>query len=114
MVKSSLQELRAQIERLAVDIGQYTIICARTGDHPVPIAGLEFPDRESAIQAARFAQYYRARLRRYDSRVAYHDLIVCEARAYTQGWTDTSESRFDWYHRFAAVADRELKQFRDS
>lgn len=74
----TLQEIRARIDARAVDLGRYTIVCARTSKHPVPVSGLRFPDRETAARAVRSAQHYRARLRRYDPQLPYHDLIVCE------------------------------------
>lgn len=107
-----LRDIRAQIDALAVDVGQYTIVCARTGEHPVPVSGLHFPDRESATRAARAAQHYRARLRRYDPRMAYHDLIVCEGMATVRGRTDHTEAEPNWQQRFWAAADRELTRFR--
>lgn len=108
----TLRDIRAQIDAQAVDIGRYTIVCARTGAHPVPVSGLQFPDRKTATRAARAAQHYRAQLRRYDPRMIYHDLIVCEGIACIRGRTDRTETDPNWQHRFWAVADRELARFR--
>ena len=112
MTESTLDDIRDRIDALAVDVGRYTIVCARTGAHPVPVAGLHFPDREAATRAARAAQCYRDRLRRYDPRTVYHDLIVCEGFANVRGRTDHAETDSNWEQRFWALADRELAHLR--
>lgn len=81
MTEHTLQDIRTHLDTLAVAIGRYAIVCARTGEHPVPISGLRFPDRETAARAARIAQRYRSRLRQYDPRLPYHDLIVHDITA---------------------------------
>jgi hypothetical protein len=110
MTEPTLRDIRTHLDALAVDVGRYVVVCARTGEHPVPIAGLRFTDRETATRAARIAQHYRSRLRRYDPRVPYHDLIVCEDAACTRDWADRAAT--DWHRRFWQVADRELARFR--
>lgn len=110
MTGPTLHTIRASLDALAVDGGRYCIVCARTGEHPVPVAGLRFGDRATAARAARVAQRYRARLRRYDPRAAVHDLIVCEDIAGVRGQTDNG--RGEWHRRFWAVADRELARLR--
>ncbi len=112
MTEPTLDDLRARIDSLAADVGRYTIVCARTGARPVPIAGRQFPDREAATRAARAAQRYRMRLRRYDPRVAYHDLIVREAMAAGEDRNTCTATSRDWQYRFWALADRELARLR--
>lgn len=112
MTEPTLRDIHAKIDALSVDIGQYIIVCARTGEHPVPITGLQFPDRKAATQAARAAQYYRARLRQYDSRMAYHDLIVSENLATVRDCTADREVDSNWQNHFWTVADRELARLR--
>jgi len=81
VITTPLTELRSRIEACAVTDGTYVVVCARTGDRPVPVEGLRFPDRETAARAATLAERYRAVLRRYDSRVPYYDPVVSEAPA---------------------------------
>ena len=78
MVGSTLIEIRDHIETLAAEDGQYSVICGRTGERSVPAAGKRFPTRATAHAAARATEQYRSALRRYDPRVPYYDLIVCE------------------------------------
>lgn len=54
------------------------MICGRTGERPIPTAGLRFEGRTGAANAARAAEQYRTALRRYDPRLPQHDLIVCQ------------------------------------
>jgi len=84
MVGQTLTKIRAQIETRAVDDGQYVVLCGRTADRIVPLDGHRFPDRGTAAEAARFAEQYRAALRRYDPQVPCYDPIVCEAPALEQ------------------------------
>ena len=105
MTEPTLGYVRAQIDALAVDVGRYAIMCARTGEHPVPIGGLRFPDRETATRAARVAQYYRKRLRRYDSHVACHDLIVYQDVTGVRRRKEHTKSEPNWYRRFRTDAD---------
>jgi hypothetical protein len=74
----TLRDLRARIERLAAPAGHYRLVCARTGECPVPAAGNRFETRAAAVRAARTTHRYRERLRSYDPRVRFHDLIVCQ------------------------------------
>jgi len=78
MVGTTLVELRARVEALASSCGSYYVVCGRTGERPVPVAGKRFPDRATAARAARATARYRRALRRYDPRLPYYDLIVCE------------------------------------
>ena len=110
MTGPTLHTIRTTLDALAVDGGRYCIVCARTGEHPVPVAGLRFGDRSTAARAARIARRYRARLRQYDPRVSVHDLIVCEDIAGVRGRADRELT--DWHRRFWAVADRELARLR--
>lgn len=81
MTERTLRAIRTHLDTLAVAVGRYAIVCARTGERPVPISGLQFPDRDTAARAARLAQHYRHRLRQSDPRLPYHDLIVHEVTA---------------------------------
>ena len=78
MVGRTLREIRRHVEQLASDDGSYYVVCGRTGDRPVPVAGKRFDGRVTAQAALRAAEQYRAALRRYDPHLPYHDLIVCE------------------------------------
>src|SRR6056297_3609057 len=78
MLGTSLGEIRDHVEALASDGGTYYVVCGRTGERPVPTAGLRFEERATARNAARAAEQYRTALRRYDPRLPCHDLIVCQ------------------------------------
>ncbi|WP_436931734.1 DUF7551 domain-containing protein [Halosimplex halobium] len=79
MIGRTLTDIRAELEELAEDSGEYYVQCGRTGERPVPVDGRRFPDRETAVQAVRVAHAYRATLRRYDPRAPWYDFVVCEA-----------------------------------
>jgi hypothetical protein len=78
MLGTSLGEIRDHVEALASGDGTYYVVCGRTGERPVPTAGLRFEERAIARNAARAAEQYRTALRRYDPRLPCHDLIVCQ------------------------------------
>lgn len=78
MYRLPLVAFRSRIENLASDGGEYCVICGRTGERPVPVAGRSFPDRETASTAAKIASAYRAVLSAYDPRAPVYDFIVCE------------------------------------
>ncbi|AFK19546.1 hypothetical protein E6P09_02450 [Haloferax mediterranei ATCC 33500] len=78
MVGTTLIQIRNHIETLAADEGDFTIVCGRTGERPVPTAGLTFGDRATAENAVRAATQYRSALRRYDPQLPYYDLIVTQ------------------------------------
>lgn len=78
MVGTTLVEIRAHVETLASEDGEYLVRCGRTGHRPVPVSELRFDDRTTAQDAARAAEQYRATLRRYDPQVPRYDLIVCQ------------------------------------
>jgi len=78
MIGATLTELRDQIDALASADGDYFLVCGRTGERPVPVAGKRFAGRETGRTAARTAHQYRAALRRYDPQVPHYDLIVCQ------------------------------------
>lgn len=78
MVDTPLTDIRSDIESLSSESGEYYLVCARTGEQPVPAAGRRFASREQARAGARAVERYRAALRRYDSRVPCHDIIVCQ------------------------------------
>lgn len=79
VVGPTLVEVRERIESLATAGGAYCLVCARTGERPVPAEGLRFPDPETARTAARSTEEYRSLLRRYDSRLPRRDVIVARA-----------------------------------
>ncbi|WP_336339127.1 DUF7551 domain-containing protein [Haloarcula brevis] len=79
MVGRTLADIRDRLSDLAVAVGPYRVVSARTGAAPFPVSGMQFPDRETAAEAASVATAYRSALRRYDPRVTVHGLIVCEA-----------------------------------
>lgn len=91
MVGPTLAELREYIEALASEDGRYYVVCGRTGDRPVPVAGHRFSDRNTARAAAQATEQYRAALRRYDPRVPCYDPIVCQKTA-GQGTTREGDS----------------------
>jgi hypothetical protein len=78
MIGTTLVELRTHIDALASADGDYHVVCGRTGDRPVPVAGKRFDKRATARSAARAAEQYRTALRRYDPRVPRYDPIVCQ------------------------------------
>ncbi|MFC7154503.1 hypothetical protein ACFQPA_03415 [Halomarina halobia] len=78
---STLREIRCRIEDLSTLTGDFVVQCARTGERPAPVFRRRFPDRQTATEAARLGEEYRAELRRYDPRVPHHDLVVSEAMA---------------------------------
>jgi hypothetical protein len=81
MIGRTLTDIRAELEELAEESGEYYVQCGRTGERPVPVDGRRFPDRETAVQAVRVGHAYRATLRRYDPRAPWYDFVVCEADA---------------------------------
>jgi hypothetical protein len=75
--ESGLRDCRRRIEALAGE-GRFRVACARTGESPVPVAGLRFPDRETAATAAWLTRRYRAALRRWDPETPWLDPVVHE------------------------------------
>ncbi|WP_254278629.1 DUF7552 domain-containing protein [Haloarcula marina] len=75
----TLVEIRESIEQFASDDGRYYVVCGRTGERPVPVAGRRFESRATARAALEATEQYRCALRRYDPRTPRYDLIVCEA-----------------------------------
>jgi hypothetical protein len=78
MVGMTLVEIREHVESLASEDGEYYVVCGRTGERPVPVAGKRFDGRAIARSAARATEQYRTALRRYDPHVPCYDLIVCQ------------------------------------
>ena len=96
MVGTTLREIRQHIERLASDDGEYYVVCARSGERPVPVAGQRFATRPDAADAARATEQYRAALRRYDPQLPFYDPIVRQERppdTATRTETDASDDR---------------------
>lgn len=107
MVGETLAEIRARVEALASDDGEFHVACARTGERPVPAAGERFPSREAAREAARATERYRAALRRYDPRVPHRDPIVRQEAAGRIDADERSENRrgTDWSLGDPVLAD---------
>lgn len=78
MIGTTLSDIRAHIESLASEGGSYYVVCGRTGERPIPVAGRRFESRATARAAVRATEQYRSALRRYDPRTPRYDLIVCE------------------------------------
>jgi len=76
VIGTTLAAISDHIEALATADGEYSLVCARYGDRPVPAAGLRFESRAAARAAARATEQYRDALRRYDPQVPYYDVIV--------------------------------------
>ena len=76
MIGTTLLDIADHIESLAADDGEFSLVCARYGDRPVPAAGLRFGSRETARAAARATEQYRDALRRYDSELPFYDVVV--------------------------------------
>jgi hypothetical protein len=77
-MEGTLCAIRERIETLADATGEYYVVCGRTGQQPVPVDGVWFPDRETAAEAARTARAYRSLLREYDPQTPVHDFVVCQ------------------------------------
>ncbi|WP_193767659.1 DUF7551 domain-containing protein [Halorientalis pallida] len=108
MVGDTLSKIRARIDDLTVEGGEYWVVCGRTGVCPVPVAGARFPDRETADRAAEAAAAYRAVLRRWDPRAPCYDFIACEepsraARTVTPPVTGGTASLTGFCHDVAAA-----------
>ncbi|WP_226004899.1 DUF7551 domain-containing protein [Natrinema salinisoli] len=88
MVGTTLREIRHHIERLANDGGEYYVVCGRSGERPVPVAGHRFATRTDAADAARATEQYRAALRRYDPQLPFYDPIVSQERSPRRGTGD--------------------------
>ncbi|WP_222915345.1 hypothetical protein [Natrinema sp. SYSU A 869] len=109
MVGTTLREIRQHIERLASNDGEYYVVCARSGERPVPVAGQRFATRTDAADAAQATEQYRAALRRYDPQLPFYDPVVCQERlvnadAGTEAKTD--EDRRDVTRAIADEEDR--------
>jgi hypothetical protein len=76
VIGTTLVAISDHIEALADADGDYSLVCARYGDRPIPAAGLRFESRAAARAAARATEQYRDALRRYDPQVPYYDVIV--------------------------------------
>ncbi|MUW15803.1 hypothetical protein GJ633_15135 [Halorubrum sp. CBA1125] len=88
MIGTTLLDISDHIESLASETGEYTLVCARYGDRPVPAAGLRFESRPTARAAARATEQYRAALRQYDPQVPFYDVIVRHEHAADRAETD--------------------------
>lgn len=88
MIGTTLSDIRHHIESLATPTGRYYLVCARTGDRPVPADGLYFDCRPTARAAATATEQYRSALRRYDTQLPCYDVIVCEQSDRVRSPTD--------------------------
>lgn len=84
MWREPLSAIRSRIKQLATTDGEYVVVCGRTGQQPVPVDGLAFPDRATAAEAAQTAMTYRALIRDYDPQAPLYDFIACQRDASTQ------------------------------
>jgi len=100
MVGRTLTEIRERLRELSTPAGRYLVRCGRTGERPVPVDDVRFPDRDSGVEAVRAAHAYRATLRRYDPRAPWYDLVVCEEPVAA----DTREAGREW--SFPPAPDR--------
>ncbi|EMA55773.1 DUF7551 domain-containing protein [Halococcus thailandensis] len=80
MIGTTLGDIRDHIEALANEEGDYSLICGRYGERPIPAAGLRFESRPTARAAAQATEQYRAALRRYDPRLPQYDVIAQQAK----------------------------------
>jgi hypothetical protein len=80
MIGTTLGDIRDHIEALANEDGEYSLVCGRYGDRPVPAVGLRFDSRSTARAAAQATEQYRAALRRYDPRLPHYDVIAQQAK----------------------------------
>ena len=101
MVGRTLADIRDRLSELSVAVGPYRVVSARTGAPPFPVSGMQFPDRETAAEAASVATAYRSALRRYDPRVTVHGLVVCEAPWGTSAVGTASPSLPEYCHTVA-------------
>ncbi|ELZ19131.1 DUF7551 domain-containing protein [Natrinema limicola] len=106
MVGTTLREIRRSIERLASDDGEYNVVCARSGEQPVPVAGRRFATRPDAADAARATEQYRAALRRYDPQLPFYDPIVRQTQAGTEGQADGAPENTPTAQESQLSADR--------
>lgn len=88
MIGTTLEKIRTHIEALASNGGSYFLLCARSGERPVPADGLRFDTRSCARVAARATEQYRAALRRYDPQLPRYDVIVSQDRLPDEGVRD--------------------------
>lgn len=103
MVGGTLSDIRARLTDLSVAVGPYRVVSSKTGDSPVPVSGLQFPDRERGAEAATLAAAYRRALRRYDPHVAVHGLVVTETGLGETPSADDTESLPEYCHTVAGV-----------
>ncbi|RQG95128.1 DUF7551 domain-containing protein [Natrarchaeobius chitinivorans] len=105
MVGATLGDIRRYIESLATDSGEYHLVCGRTGECPVPAAGLAFETRATARVAAQATEQYRAALRRYDPQLPYTNVIVCQRSV-----NDPADDRTESHRSGPTEVDREAAE----
>lgn len=103
MVGQTLADIRTRLDELSVAVGPYRVVSSRTGFGPFPVTGMQFPDRETATEAATVATAYRRALRRYDPGVTCHGLIVTESGGWTRADETAPQSISAYCHRIAGA-----------
>jgi len=104
VVGNTLRDIRERIDALRADDGRFYLVCARTGERPIPVADARFDSRAAAVEAARVAEEYRSALRRYDPTLGFRDLIVCEDQWISaDGVRADSEDLLSFCHDVAGV-----------
>lgn len=75
-----LRQTRKEIETMAVEggRGQFSVVCADTGECPMPITGKQFEDHDDASRAAELARGYRDALRQHDPDIPRYRFVVTE------------------------------------
>ncbi|ELZ59351.1 MULTISPECIES: DUF7551 domain-containing protein [Halorubrum] len=112
MIGTTLLDIADHIESLAAADGEFSLVCARYGDRPVPAAGLRFDSRETARAAARATEQYRDALRRYDPRLPFYDVVVRQEFAGPE--PPSTDERADDARRFAPpLGDRATDELSD-
>ncbi|SIR04648.1 hypothetical protein SAMN05421858_1234 [Haladaptatus litoreus] len=78
-----LRQTRREIESLAVESGhgRFSVLCAETGECPMPITGKQFKDHDDASRAVELAREYRDALREHDPEIPQYRFVVTEEPA---------------------------------
>jgi hypothetical protein len=113
VIGTTLVSISDHIEALSSADGEYSLVCARYGDRPVPAAGLRFESRAAARAAARATEQYRDALRRYDPQVPYYDVIVRQEYATLKGGGPASDEDVAADPRADAQTDRSERRGHD-
>ncbi|WP_266076918.1 DUF7552 domain-containing protein [Haladaptatus caseinilyticus] len=78
-----LRQTRRKIEALAVESGQggFSVVCADSGECPMPLTGNQFESHDDASRAAELARGYRNALREHDPKIPHYRFVVTEEPA---------------------------------